>query len=127
MSESLSARVLIAVREAMKRNHLSQRDMAGFLQCSQSRVAKLLNGRVKLGVDDLESLCFAVSIAPTEAVRDRGLEFVAEMTPTELRLLELIRRLPKPAYDGLLHFMQVNPKLEAEPRGATPRREKYGD
>jgi len=30
-------------------------------------------------------------------VRDRGVEFCAEMTPEELRLLEDIRQLPKEA------------------------------
>lgn len=123
---SLNERTRQRLRDAKGTEKLSVRDIAGIVKWPPSRVAQKFSGRTPITLDELETLCFALGIQPTEAVRDRGLEFVAEMTPTELRLLELIRRLPKPAYDGLLHFMQVNPKLDAEPRGATPKRDGYG-
>lgn len=106
---------------------VSQRDMAGWLGCSQSRVAKLLNGRVGLGVDDLEILCRAVGVSPTEAVRDRGLEFVADMKPTELRLLELFRRADKGTEDAIMFLLRRQVELvELEKRGATPKRQSVG-
>lgn len=126
LAMTLNERTRQRLRDEKARLALSERDLAGFTKWTQSRVAQKLSGRTPITLDELETLCFALGIQPTEAVRDRGLEFVAEMTPTELRLLELIRRLPKAAYDGLLHFMQVNPKLDAEPRGATPKRDGYG-
>lgn len=123
---ALNERVRQRLREEKSHRKLSERDIAGFVEWSQSKVAYKFSGRTPITLDELESLCFALGIQPTEAVRDRGLEFVADLTPTELRLLELIRHLPKPAYDGLLHFMQVNPKIGSERRGATAKRDRFG-
>lgn len=119
----MNARVVERFREEIAKRKLSYDDVAGFLQWSHSKVAKKFTQRTMIDLDEFEALCFALGLAPTEAVRDRGLEFVAEMTPTELRLLELIRKLPKSAYDGLLHFLQVAP---VETRGVTPKRVAYG-
>jgi transcriptional regulator with XRE-family HTH domain len=91
--DTLADRALATIREAMDKRGLSQSDLAGILNCSQSRVAKLLNKRIMMTVDDLEALCFAVDLSVTETVRDRGYEFVSEMTPSELRFFELYKRL----------------------------------
>lgn len=87
-------RALLRVREEMTERKISQRDLAETMRCSQGRIAKILNGGVNLRVDDLDTLARAVGISLTEAVRDRGMEFQAEMTPTELRVLERLRRRP---------------------------------
>lgn len=108
------------IREEMERQKLSQREVADLLQWSQSRVGKILIGRVGLDVDDLEALCFAVGISLTEAVRDRGFEFCAEMTPTELRLLERIRQLPQEDVDALMRLLAVNTKTRPQQRGSAP-------
>lgn len=89
----LSEAVRLRLREEMSKKQMSQRDVAGLLQWSQSRVAHLLTGRVELGVDELEGFAFALGLRVTELVRDRGMEFVTEMTPSELRLFEFIRTL----------------------------------
>ena len=122
----LNERVRARLRDEKARRKLSERDIAGFVQWSQSKVAYKFSGRTPITLDELETLCFALSLQPTEAVRDRGMEFVADLTPTELRMLELIRQLPRPAYDGLLQFLQVGPTSDIEPRGATPKRSGYG-
>ena len=111
MSE-LEERVRLRIREEMTRRNLSQRDVSGILGgsakgWSQSRVGKLMTGRVEMGVADLESLCFAISLPIVEAVRDHGMEFFAEMTPTELRTLERIRQLTEPDRDAYLHLLAV--------------------
>lgn len=119
-------RVRLRIKEEMQRQHLSQRDVAGILGgWSQSRVAKILTGRVKMTVEDLGSLCFAVGISPAEAVRDRGLEFCAEMTPTELRILERLRELPTPVYEAVKTLIQITPQ-SIEKRGATKRKPLLG-
>jgi transcriptional regulator with XRE-family HTH domain len=109
LMESLSQRVRQRIREEMTKQRLSQRDVSGLLKWSQSRVAKLLTGRVELGVDDLGALAFAVGISPTEAVRDRGLEFCAELTPTELRMLEHLRLLPPEQRDAFFSILRAQP------------------
>jgi transcriptional regulator with XRE-family HTH domain len=80
----------------MQRRKLNQADLAGQIGWTQSKVSKVLNGDVTLTLEDLEALCFGVGLRLTEAVRDHGMEFCAEMTPTELRIVEGLRhRGPK--------------------------------
>lgn len=121
----LKDRVRERLREAKHDQGLSERDLADLLRWSHSKVAKKLTGRTEITLDELEALCGAVSISPTEAVRDRGLEFVAEMTPTELRRLELIRRLPKNVLEAVDVLLNVK-RAELERRGVTPKRPLYG-
>jgi transcriptional regulator with XRE-family HTH domain len=89
----LSEQVRLRLREEMARQELSQRDVAGILTWSQSRVAHLLTGHVEMSIDDLAEFAQAVGVPPTEIIRDRGMEFCAEMSPTELRFLERMRQL----------------------------------
>lgn len=120
---TMNDRVRDRLKEEAQKRKLSQRDLAGFLQWTLSKVSKKLNGYTMIDLNELEALCFAVGITPTEAVRDRGLEFCAEMTPTELRVLEQIRKLSKPTFDAYLQVLQVQPKTsDVEPRGATRRK-----
>jgi len=119
MAETASERARLRIREEMARRHLSQRDVAGILEWSQSRVSKNLNARIELGLDDLAALAFAVGLSLVEVVRDHGLEFCADMTPTEFRLLQVVRKLPTNVRDGLLGFMEVKAP-EVERRHASP-------
>lgn len=99
---TLAEQVRLRIREEMTHRKMSQRDVAGLLGWSQSRVAHLLTGRVEMSVEDVAGFGFALGLQPTEIVRDRGMEFVAEMTPTELRLFERIRQLT-PEQRGALY------------------------
>ena len=115
------------IREEMARKNLNQADIADLLQWTESRVSKIMNGRTELGVNELEALCFATGLTMTEAVRDRGLEFCAEMTPTELRMLELLRALPQTLRDhfyGMLSFHSAPTTIE--PKGITKSKSIYG-
>lgn len=127
---TLQERVRLVIREKMRERRLSQREVSDLLGgaangWSQSRVAKLLAGTRELDVDAMESLCFAVGVSVTEAVRDRGLEFCAEMTPTELRVLERVRALPPAVLQALMTMLDIHPS-SIEPRGATKRKEILG-
>lgn len=122
LMSDLEERVRLRLREEMAKKHLSQRDVSGILGgpdkgWSQSRVSKILNGHVEMGVSDMEGLCFALSVPIVEVVRDLGMEFFAEMTPTELRTLERIRQLSDPDREAYLHLLAV--KVSAR-RHATP-------
>jgi transcriptional regulator with XRE-family HTH domain len=118
MSDPLSVRALRRIQEEMDREKVNQADIAGMLKWSQSRVSKLLNGKLELTVDALASLCFAVGILPTEAVRDHGMEFCAEMSPTELRFLERLRQLTPDMRDAYMKTMAVHAKTRMEERRA---------
>ncbi len=116
----------LRVREEMERQKMSQREMSDLLKWSQSRVAKILTGRVELSLDDLEALCFAVGLSVVEAVRDHGMEFCADMTPTELRILERMRQLPQPITDSLLQLLNVKDHTRPQERRAAQVRPKRG-
>lgn len=117
MAEKLSERVRLRLRDEMSRKNLSQRDLAGMLNTNQSRISKLLSGQIALDVDALEELCVVLGIAPTEAVRDHGLEFCAEMTPTELRLFQEMRKEPH-RFEGVLAIFEVRTKTNKPDRHA---------
>ena len=112
------ARERIRVEKAARK--LSERELADLLQWSQSKVAQKLSGRTPMTLDELDALCFAVGIAPSEAVRDHGLEFCSEMTPTELRTLQQLRRLPSITRDAIMHLVDVKTKTRAPERHARP-------
>lgn len=116
----LSEQVLLRLREEMVRLDMSQRDVAGILGWSQSRVAHILNRRVEMSVDDLAEFAQAVGIRPTECVRDHGLEFCADMTPTELRFVERIRQLDQPSRDAIMQILDVKTKTRTQDRRALP-------
>lgn len=91
---------------------LKQTDVADLLGgtakgWTQSRISKLLNGHAQLGLEELEALCFAVGLSVVEAVRDQGMEFLAEMTPTELRTLQRIKLLDEETRDAFLRILDV--------------------
>jgi transcriptional regulator with XRE-family HTH domain len=124
--ESLSDHVIERLRAEMKRKKISTYDVAGMLKWTQSRVSHILNKRVGLGVDDLASFCFALGLSVPEVVRDQGMEFCAEMTPTELRLHERIRALPsdqRSAILTLLNVVQDDTKRALPPRKLRRMRE----
>lgn len=116
----LSEQIRLRLREEMSRQDMSQRDIAGVLGWSQSRVAHILTGRVEMSVDDLAEFAFGLGLAVTETVRDHGLEFCAEMTPSELRFLERIRQLPQTDRDAFYQILDVKAMTRPQTRRATP-------
>ncbi len=124
---TLAERAVRRIREAMTDRGVSQRDLAQILKCSQGRVAKILNGGVKLRVNDVADLADAVGLSVVEAIRDQGLEFYAEMTPTEVRILEQLRLRPHVLH-GLLTILRVEAPVPSAPGPAhpVPQRRKVG-
>jgi transcriptional regulator with XRE-family HTH domain len=113
---SLNDQVRERLREELRRKGWSTRDCAGLLDWSQSRVAKLLAGRVEFSLNELEAFCTLLHLRPTEVVRDRGLEFCREMAPSDLRLFEMLERDP----DGKAAILTLL-NLRATPRPARVR------
>lgn len=103
LSEELRTRI----REELAKQKLSARAAAKLLEWHPSRVYHVLDGTVEMGVDDLEAFAFVLQLRPTELVRDRGLEFVAEMTPTDFRIHEKIRALTPEQRDALMTMLHV--------------------
>lgn len=116
-----SDRVRARLKEELRARDISQRELADALSrhtddyWTQSKVGKVLNGNVELKVDDADAIAKVAGIFLTEAVRDRGLEFYAEMTPTELRVLERMRQRP-----NLLHGILMILDMGHLPESAVP-------
>ncbi len=92
----------------MTRRGLTQSEVAAALHWNQAKLNKIMMGRVALTVDALDMICHAIGFNLCEAVRDRGMEFSAEMTPTELRTLEVMRALPEQVRDAYLKLLSVS-------------------
>lgn len=96
----LSHRVRARLRDEFAHRKISQRKLADRLTkatgevYTQSKVHKILTGQVQLLVDDLERLADLLGWTVVETVRDQGREFVADLTPSELKLLTLLRENP---------------------------------
>lgn len=116
---TLNDRIRERLKEEKARRHLSERDIGQLINWSQSKVAQKFSGRTPITCDELEALCFALSIAPTEAVRDHGVEFCAEMTPMELRYLERLRQLPPETRNALMGLLGLERSTRVESRGVT--------
>jgi transcriptional regulator with XRE-family HTH domain len=58
-------------------------------------VSKLLRGEIRLRVEDVLLMCEVSSVSLVELFREPGREFVADLTPTELRLIHALRDHPK--------------------------------
>lgn len=112
--------IRLRLRDEMSHHKLSQRDVANLLGWSQSKVAHILTGHVELNVDDLAEMCSALRLSMTEAVRDRGLEFCADLTPTELRILERLRHLPTTVLDAVMILLDIKKQTNAPERHAGP-------
>lgn len=104
---TISQTAVVRIREEMRAKNISQRDLAEKFRCSQGKIAKLLNNTVKLRVEDLARLANAVGIPITEAIRDRGLEFYAEVTPLEQRILERIRQRGGGVQSAILQLLDI--------------------
>lgn len=113
--DPMSARARRRIRDELDARGISQRDLADLLTRAtnenwrQARIGKVLTGAVELKVDDAAVIASVIGLTLTEVVRDRGLEFYAEMTPTELRILERIRQRPH-ILSALLVLLDIAPR-----------------
>lgn len=118
-------RAVRRIREEMDIREITQRDLSERMHCSQGRIAKMLNGRVELRLDDVAELARHVGLPLTEVLRDRGLEFYAEMTPTEVRLIERIRQRPD-LLQGVLILLEIGGVLRSPTPHQKLQRRKRG-
>lgn len=118
---STADRVRKRLRDEIEQRDVSQRELADLLTAAtgevwtQSRIGKVLTGYVELKLEDVDYIAQAVGMSLTEAVRDRGLEFYAELTPSEMRVIELLRRRGPLFLAGLLTILHGNTAVLTKP------------
>lgn len=93
--------VRVRLKELLRALGISQTDLCERLNAEGpgkrwrlSRLNKLLNGHIPFGLDDLQEIADAAGLSMVELVRQSGREFVGDLTPTELRILQLLRENP---------------------------------
>lgn len=130
-STSISERARQRIREELHARGISQQDLADMLTnrdreaWSQPRVGKVLNGKVHFRLDEVDLIARCLGVAVTELIRDRGLEFYAELTPTELRILERLRQRPH-VLGALLVLLDITPPPKEPNTAKLPLRRKVG-
>lgn len=118
---TLADRVRRRLREEMAARHITQRDLAGLTGWSQSKIAKILNANVQLLVDDFAAIAWAMDLSYVECVREQGYEFVADLTPTELKALNRLRELGTDERAAILTILGI--KLPANADAPRKRRQ----
>lgn len=106
----LSERLRAEVRDALAHRKISQREAADRAtlrtgeQWSQGKVWKILNGTVELGVEELAVLAEVAGINLVELFREKGRDLLADLTPTELAIVQALRERPElgPALQAIL-------------------------
>lgn len=124
-----SDRARARLREELAARGIGQQALADALTAltgddwTKSKVNHVLNGHVQLLIDEADAIANVCKLYLTEVVRDRGLEFYAEMTPTELRILERLRQRPN-LLQAIMLILDIAPV--GQPDLGRPARPKRG-
>lgn len=118
------------VRERMARwlevTGLTQREFADALQKTQVWLQKVLKGENDVRLRQLDEIARAMRTTAAELIRDDEERYQLELTPTEVRIMEQLRRAPESyaAIATLLHVPHLPPHSTAtEP---PPNRSVFG-
>ena len=96
-----AAKLRLRFRELLHDHGISQRVLCGRLTkrtgmlWRESRLSKLLNGQIAFDVGDMLVMAEEAGISLVELVREPGKEFVADLTPSELRIVQAVRDKPE--------------------------------
>lgn len=121
----LNKRVVARLRDELHRRGKTYPEIAEYLGWGVTKVAFKFTGRTPLTLNELEQLCFAIGLQPTEAVREQGLEYVANMSPTELYVHQQYQLAPKPIAEAIVQILKnsASGASEIERRGLTKKRQ----
>lgn len=111
---SVADRIRHRLKDEMQARGLSQRDVALLIteqtgeRWNQADVQKIVSGYIELKMNDLAAIADAIGITLCEAVRDPGREYVADLTPSEVRLLQRLQRRPE-MLDAIMTLLNMPP------------------
>lgn len=119
-ADTLSERARMRLRDELYARRIMQRDACAHLEratgetWSQSRLSKTLNGEVGLLVDIAAALADMAGITLVDIVREPGRELVADLTPSEMQLLQAVRSRPQ-LLPALLQLLGPTARGERHP------------
>lgn len=116
------------VRERMQRwldtTQMGQRAFAKDLHKSQVWLQKILKGANQVRLRDLDAIAQAMRCSAAELVRDTSERHTADLTSTEILVLERLRHRPR-ILQAVLSILDVKEDTEFAPRvpkSPTPKR-----
>lgn len=90
----------LRLREALHAKRVSQSELTKRLSAKTgdewliAHVSKILNGHIRLRVEDFLLMVDVAGLSLVDLVREPGRELIADLTPTELRLIHALRDHP---------------------------------
>lgn len=106
-TDNPAGRVRERMRAWMETTQVGQREFAGDLQKSQVWLQKVLTGENHVRLKDLDEVAHAMRTTSSELVRSKEDRYQLELTPTEVRILEKLRRRPE-AFQAVAALLQIN-------------------
>lgn len=101
----------LRLRESLHKRGVSQSELVKRLSAASgeewliAHVSKIINGHIRLRVEDLLLIAQVADLSLVELFREPGRELVADLTPTELRLVHALRdhaEIMRPLVDVVL-------------------------
>lgn len=106
LEDSAAERVRERLRHWMDVTGIGQREFAAELQKTQVWLQKVLKGENHVRLRDLDQVAFAMRTTAAELVRAKDDRYQLELTPTEVRIIENLRRRPD-AFDALATLLHI--------------------
>lgn len=113
-------RVRDRMRHWMDTTHTGQREFAADLKKTQVWLQKILKGENHVRLKDLDQIADAMRTTASELVRGEDDRYTVEVTPTELRILENLRRSEE-VLRGIMSILHLKDVPEPKP-GPTKKR-----
>ena len=108
-SENPAERVRGRIKRWMETAQLGQRELATDIGKSQVWLQKVLTGENSVRLRDLDAVAHALRTTAAELVRDDADErYTLDLSPTEVRVIEKLRRRPE-ILDGITKVLQIFP------------------
>lgn len=120
--ETPATRVRDRMRAWMETTGVSQRDFADDLDKSQVWLQKVLAGENAVRLKDLDEVAMAMRTTASELVRSTEERYQLELTPSEVRIVEKLRRRPE-AFAAIAALLQVpTPPTTPRPHERRPKK-----
>lgn len=107
-SDTPADRVRERMRQWLEMADLTQDEFAASMSKTQEWLAAILKGKNDPRLRDLDLIADAMRTSASELVRATSDRYQLELTPTEVRILEKLRRKPD-TLKGLLLLLDVGP------------------
>lgn len=118
-------RVRQRLERFMEISGYTQREFAAALGMSQPWLEKILTGENQVRLEDLDNLADKMHTTAAQLIRTDEERYTLELTPTELNVVERLRRKPELLL-ACLTLLQAAPASSVGSRRASPKGPRHG-